>query len=727
MSKQTENLRRSGRARVAPKKYTVDPFAGIEKELYSASEQGLSEPTSEVNGSDAEFDQDAVAETAPQYHEDETDDEEYGESEAANSGDDDEDEEGTQAEYDNESVIEILDTPSKPRRIGRQQKALSAAMVKNEIHSMGLAGFHARIAKEERVIAHVGTGEEDIIAHVKFRDEWQNRSFMPERAGLGRSVFYPPEKRYREATEGFQWYYELGGDDFCNTHQVSRIISKLEAQRYSDSLESSSSFLIGTASEPNLIQLKHLESTTLAEAFRQPGSESVKPRTGWILNVSSRVQCLEWAPNRNGVSQFLLVSTRPFQSSVVSDQTQEEFTSPFQPQLGRRSSFQLWEFDELNDELDPNEKPRLRAVVSYDWNDAKQFKWCPAPLPDVDVEDEKTERLGFLAGVWMDGCVRVLDIVLPKHAETVYLHVSEAFFESRPPGTVCTTLTWLSTRALAAGCANGHVAIWDVPSSVGLRDGNLPLNAQPNPKPWLYRRFHDTYIMNMTCGYPSRPYALFTNSVDGHTRLTDLRDPVADAAYVRRVRVNQPAFVWHDPTQQLIRSDENSDLLSHYLRVFHAKELVMRWTALVTDIAASELHPIILCACADGTVGAVNMAKTRKRHHVPTRQIWFRYEWRNAVQQNHDVEIDSTGDTEMIDTNISQQPLGRFLDGFKVERIKLDNDSRHNFKDGASYNTIYEQPTHISRVTWNPNLGFGTYAAASTGNGLIRIEDLAID
>jgi transcription factor C subunit 6 len=720
-----ESLRRSRRAQV-PKKYTVDAFAGLKDILIESSgEESDSQPVSVQEDSDEEFNQEAVANA----EEDDDDDQEDAELEAADS------ENENIEEYeiaDDESVIDTTATATHQHK--PKSRTVVPPATRNETHSMGIAGFHARYSREDRVVGHFGTGEEDVIAHVRFRDLWRNTPYFPARSAVSRSPFYPAKKRSKEATEGFQWYYDLGGRELFQQTQIIHEQSVEDMQSILPNCPNA--FIAGSYNDPNLFRLEALQSVSLVDALAKPNSKSSGTgRSGWILNLGARAQCLEWVPNRNNISQILMASANSSTSRdnpIGRDENDEEFQSAFKPGPQRLSGLYLWEFPANRSKLDFQQDPRLRAVISYDWNDARQLKWCPAPVRDDDLEDADQTRLGLLAGVWADGLVRVIDVVLPNQESTVYLHISKASFESKPPDTICTGVTWLSTSAIAAGCANGNVAVWDLPSSLGLSSENkLTTAPQANPRPWLYKSFHESYITNITCGYPSRPYALFTNCIDGQMRLTDLRDPSNDSVFAKRVRTPQVAFAWHDGSQQLLKSDENGDLLSHYLRLFHAKEFAIRWNALITDIATSELHSIILMGCADGLVGTINVAKRMGNLKImpPTRQIWFQYEWRGAVRKEWDVPIENSSENSEppVDLETFNNPLGRFTDGYKAERVNLNNLSRPNFKEGTSYSTIYELPTAISRVSWNPNVSFGTWAAAATGSGLIRVEDLGID
>jgi transcription factor C subunit 6 len=719
--------RRSGRTRVTPKKYTVDAFDNLEGLLSdsSISNNGLWLESD----SDEEFDQRALAKAEGVDQVEELDDEP---SDLTNSDEPGDDEPEVD---DDESVIEV--GSSRVVRYTRTRKPQPISKnSKDGIHTTGIGAFNNRLSKEDRVIARFGTGEEDIIAYVKFRDLWQNGYCMPTRKEIARSTFYPAEKRYREATEGFRWYYDLGGRELFNKQQEVEPTLEANIKGLFPDPKAKSSFIMGPIDDPNLFQLAPFESITLQEAFGKSNpTQSSGARSGWILNIHSTIQCLQWVPNRNGMSQYLAISTKERWSPdqlKARNKANDCHLSLFDPRPPKRSCIQLWEFAELDDMLDATQLPQLRAVLSFDWNEVRQLKWCPAPMRDSETEDPNEVRLGLLAGVWMDGCIRVLDIVLPNQNSTAYLHISKACFKAKPPDTICTTLTWLSTQAIAAGCANGHLAVWDLPSALHLGSQNLSSpKAVPDPRPWFYKQMHDTCISNLTSGYPSRPFAIFTNSLDGYTQLTDLRDPRSDTVYPKRARLNQAAMAWHDATQQLLSSDENGDLISHFLRLFHTRESMMRWNSLITDIATSELHPIILAACADGTVGAVNASKRIKNARmtpVPAgKQAWFKHEWRGPVRKDWDIAKPEAAGGEAVDAVILNNPLGRFIDGYRVERLVSPNTTKPNFSQAIPYSTIHEARTAITKVSWNPNLSFGTWAVAATGSGLVRIEDLAIE
>jgi len=709
MSASNQRARRSGRTRKIPQKYSIDPFAEIEDIVSPISgEDELERDTSVEADSDDDFDAGNINEVEQDVEEEMPDSD--GDS-VLHAGD------PTVDEYNGE-LEETSKPTGKPKRIWKPP-------VSKEAHTMGLNSTRAvlALAKLDRVSTHIGPNVDDLVAFVHYRDLWLNKHNFPQKDQIGYSLFYPPARRAQEAVQGFQWYYN-GGKDIFRDFQAISTRSSSQTTGVDELAVTEHRFLSGAIQNQKMHKLAGLQSVLLKDVIDlESGTPSSTTRQGWILNVGKRLQCLEWVPNRSDKPQLLSLSYSTKVSYQSTNSSKEDFRSPFRPLPPARSEFYIWE-------IDLSQRPKLRAVISYDWNHLRSLSWCPCSVKDDEDEDMELEHLGLLAGVWLDGHIRILDINIPKQEGVAYIHLSKAAFDSKPPDTIVTCLTWLSPGSIAAACADGHVAIWNIAQHLdSVRGCKHPVKNIPVPRPWFFKRVHETYIVSIVSGYPSRPWAIFTNSLDGYCRLTDVRDPEADNANLKRVRVNRPALIWHDATQQMIISDDNWDITSHYLRVFPTREIITRWTAMVLNLAQSSFHSSVLVSCSDGSVGAANVARRMKRmkhnssNAIATRNIWFRYEWRDAVQPDWNIPRD---ETNPVDQDVLTRPLSRFLDGFKGEHIKTANYALENIKNGQSYNTVYERETAVTHVCWNPNLEWSTWAAAATGTGLIRIEDIGI-
>jgi len=388
-----------------------------------------------------------------------------------------------------------------------------------------------------------------------------------------------------------------------------------------------------------------------------------------------------------------------------------------------------------------SQAPELDAVLLFDWGNVKRMSWCPMPVRDGFTGTlGKTVRLGLLAGAWADGKVRVLDIQYEKKDPTrpLYFHIKAAAFSSRPPDTIFTSIAWLSTESLAAACANGCVAIWNLPSHLmGVSE-----SGQTNPKPWYYEQLHSTTILDIVSCHPSRPYLIITSSMDGHLRLTDLRASHTDTVFSLRSRVGQAPLVWSESCQSALNPDENFAVRASPVRRFHATYTVAKAESLVVDLAVSPVHPFLLVGGANGDVMATNPFRRVLSSKAPVwQQVWFNHEWRGPVRSNVVQKAangsESNGTTgagaqraqASPSADIFAQPLVRMSEGFKLETSRLlqQEGSAKNIEEGTVFTTIYEEKSAITCLAWNPNLRCGGWAAAGMGSGLVRVEDIALD
>lgn len=240
--------------------------------------------------------------------------------------------------------------------------------------------------------------------------------------------------------------------------------------------------------------------------------------------------------------------------------------------------------------------------------------------------------------------------------------------------------------------------------------------------------------------------------MDGHIRLTDIRNPVQDFALTQRQRVSLPPLTWHDHAQSIISTDDNLLLKLTPLRRIYSSTSFARCEALVTDIATSPIHPIILVGCADGRVWGMNPLKRPKSGKGESWQIcWFGHEWRRGLsssdaricQQEHhgrgvrdqdamDLDVDTSSAEatgEKTREEILREPLCRIVDGYKMIKAGPgSSEGRVKGRNGTGPTiAVHEQLTAITKVAWNPNLRFGMWAAAATASGIVRIEDVAAD
>ncbi|KAL2008045.1 hypothetical protein VTN00DRAFT_8027 [Thermoascus crustaceus] len=761
--------RRSTRLTGSRTRYTNDPFeaAGISGEDESGSEEAAVRATARGKGkrrvnrgvsSDEEF--------AANDGDEEEDDDDF---------EDAEDEEGDGPPLPGMGVVSdedeemISDAERKPVADGGEVFVMRSrynkkrrpdgtiALGPDETHYRGIWNPMEHVGKGVHQRLTFGTDERDLLAMVYARDRWFRGvdSTFPTRAsldeaptmsnyGCGQTFGADPEEMKREAMRGWDWYYDGGGigGRFRKRQRVEKIDEK-EARRVylPRPKKGKHTVIFGPADNRKVCGLGQEECLDFGEAWSevkvsrtkkdaQPfeDTENVPPssstadedmdqkprklREGWILNLGNKVQCLAWAPNQGGLTQYLAVVV------PITEQQKSEFLTPaepkgapaFTPSEPYPAALQIWSFkarknDAFTRRLDMTFKPKLRLVLCTDWGDLRRLAWCPmARASREEDEEDISKNLGLLAGVWGDGTVKVLDIKLSRDPNaTEFYKVHSPAFSAKPPSTVCSCVTWLSPSDIAVGCANGFVAVWNIAAAE-------KRGTESDPLPYVYHQLHSTYIFSLASAYPTHPHLLGSVSIDGHTRLFSILDPQKDMVETTRMRMGSMHMSYSPFLQSFFSSDENDFVRLLALRRFFTTTTVARLPSTVSTMApCSFWHPSALMGCTGGTVIAVNPLRrllyTKERHW---QQTWFTHEWAQGKEK------ESSG-------------VSRFHDGFKAESVsQIRSMMGEKLINGLVIITNYDDGTHITALSWNPNQRCAGWASAGMGCGLVRVEDLAL-
>ncbi|OJD40633.1 transcription factor tfiiic complex subunit tfc6 [Diplodia corticola] len=755
--------RTSGRARPA-KRYTNDAFEGLEIDDEAADSDMFAHE--DDSGGDDDFDEAAAADDGPDVEDDV--------SEGAASGDDD----GGYGEdmlSDDEVIGPENDRPArKPKRRGGRPvkpgfmqraeassfKTGSFCLLASRVHehkesevkvsSRGVPEMYHNTGKDTRILNLFGPAKEDVVPATTARDRWHDEPVLPSRrmnkhgeGGMAFSPLYTKAVRELEASKGWEWYHERGGEQAFRARQEVRVISEDEAAVYLPQTgKPDQPVLLGPFRNQKLFHVAGGKAINIGQAWSKDAgveagnsTKGAPVRQAWLFNLGYKVQCLEWVPWREG-SQY--ISAAALQRSK-SYRTTENYAAPgFAPTDPTPASIHIWRIQSTDDgRLDYDVDPKLDIVLCTDWGSVRSMRWCP--MPRRKEEDENEVHLGLLAGVWADGRMRILDVRYPKSSGTQHVRIETAAIDSKPPDSIYTSVTWMSSSHLACGCANGSFAVFDISDSL--------LSSEPSgphgPRPILYQNLHSSYVLSIAAAYPSNPHCIATSSMDGFLRLVDIRAPNQDTVFSQRSRTGSAPLAWHDISQSFLTCDENYTLLALSLRRFHVNMSVGRANSNIQHIAASPFHPFTIMGCADGMVITTNpMRKVLIAKAEMWHQTWFLHEWRRAMGQEGIIDeasasADSRSDLKKPPDNVVKatpkgevkhaEPMCRVVDGFKAEVYKLwVEQGLPNQYEGVVYNTVYEEESASTQVAWNPNMRCGGWAAAGMGTGLIRVEDLAL-
>lgn len=730
MSRRTTSRRASAKQR-----YTLDPFDGIEELQDAVSEHS---PVRRSKDSDTEDEFVVEAGAAGAAEDDDDDDDGSGmdgevevqSNAASDAGEQDLDDAMSIAGEDDG---DDEDDEEEPRGAGRSIARKSKAPLSGPdglLFNRGLPDSVTRKSgKHDKRLFLFGSSIKEFAAIEKACMKWNGQDTLPARrkpqdtpgSAFDYSYWQGSSARKREEEESWNWYFKLGGKEALTTRQSMGTLSKEEGQaRTSTSDVPERSFLAGPLGTPQLHKLTVGASVSVKDTWHQPPSKGFKAmpknasasKAGFVLNLGAKIRCTEWAPNQSGSSQYLALST------LKAREIPKGIAPAFTPQEPHPAEVQIWKFTANSEgSIDSDVPPALKYVLCTQWGDVKALKWCPAPYKPNSALAKQS--LGLLAAIWGDGGLRVIDLMdQPEPLSTKYIDVREAAFESHPPDTLFTGLTWLSATRIAAGCANGCVAIYDLPR----------YSASGSTRPVMYTSIASGYILSIASCYPSHQNLLLTTSTDGYPRLTDLNEPdpstPTGTVQAPRSRSTQDIAVWNDFCQNALVMDDNFALKGLPLRRFFTTISLGRARSVGTALATSPCHPFVLLGTAHGEVTGSNpMRRIIQPKVLPLLQTWFAHEWR------HPTEEEAAGE-ETGSQSIGPYGLSRFMEGQKVEQgqrtyregsMQNSDDKEH----GLHFHTVHEEETAVSALAWNPNKKYGAWAAAGLADGLVRVEDLA--
>ena len=339
------------------------------------------------------------------------------------------------------------------------------------LHSSGINRTVYHHSKYMRMKFAFGSGQNELLPIIHARENWSGSwdlTFPSKRSlrrarkspsyGTGATFGAEPELLRKEATKGWDWYYDDNVEfPFRKRQRVERVGMDV-AQNYLPLEKTEHTVILGPSGNETAFKLGRDESVNFGEAWgmteytqprikkkrgrprKHPSPEpttpkpeielpKVKIREGWIINMGNRVQALSWAPNCSG-TQYLAAAVPILDRQKASPPDVESQTAAaFTPSHSHPTAIQIWSFESKEEkdlrQLDLDIKPRLRLILCTDAGDIKQLAWCPMSRdrrPDDETED--TINLGLLAGIWRDGTVKVLDVILNKTADDAGLSMN---------------------------------------------------------------------------------------------------------------------------------------------------------------------------------------------------------------------------------------------------------------------------------------------------------------
>ena len=290
--------------------------------------------------------------------------------------------------------------------------------------------FHSK-GKLERYASLYGQNKDELIRALRGRDKWGNNEIFPKRqvdengrGGFHESFLRSDEATHAEATEDWEWYFEGGGRARFERYQKMREFDEITGKEYVTPMPGPSlKVLMGPRAKQKLVYLDTREWVRIEDIWReaeqemqsqtQNGRAERTSREGWLFNAGIPVQDVTWVPVPQRKTQYLALSID------TEDNVSESIKIPAYSLSGPSPAcIQFWAIPSSTEPeregcMDYTSSPRLSFVLCTNWGNIKQMKWCPAPRDNRD----ETVHWVLLAGVWGDGKMRVVKLVMPDEVE----------------------------------------------------------------------------------------------------------------------------------------------------------------------------------------------------------------------------------------------------------------------------------------------------------------------
>lgn len=502
-------------------------------------------------------------------------------------------------------------------------------------------------------------------------------------------------------------------------------------------------------------------STTYSNSSQTPSiPEKNSPHRGWLVNLGARVQCLAWARTAADV-QYIAVAfkstARQRQTAAVIDKDASPAFSPTSPYP---SHVQILKVEAAPGNAvhpahlshEPNTGPYLHQMLCTNWGSIMHLEWQSSP-----VTDDLSHINRALVLLSSDGNIRIVSVDLQTTGYEEMLRPDK--IARPPPDTVFTCFCLPSHSDLVTGDTTGAVHLFNVNQASA--DGQL--------FPYATYHIHNTYVMAVTVA-SDHPYALCSQSAAGEMILTDLRSPRQDRVAIHKARLPTRNLIYYPFTRMFMTTTDsagNSEstgsslglLVGHNMRHFYQTQWLLKipeCSGVITSLATSPFHPIVLVANASGMVFASNVLKRLLpvgwKSEDNKVQSWVvklcELDWvefpdaatfKDPRIDKRSADGDIPGEKAQIDVfhgRDARPGIMRLHEGFQPSRVEVSSAVRSASgrtpksviaEREATSQIILPEEQAVTAMAWNPNSRFSGWAAIAWGNGVLCIKDLSHD
>ncbi|TRM55617.1 WD40-repeat-containing domain protein [Schizophyllum amplum] len=457
-----------------------------------------------------------------------------------------------------------------------------------------------------------------------------------------------------------------------------------------------------------------------------PISQFIPNSTSHVFNAGAPVWGIDWCPIHAGerptrsYTQYLAVAPFPSKSHSPDFGVKTPRPSP--------ACIQIWSLAPSEDCPTNAGKMKCEMVLCIKSGPAHELKWCP--LPSHDSETDKPRKLGVLTGIFEDGSVSIYVVPEPQDVrqeghdpdEPVFVELSEPSIRIELEEAAITSMDWANSDCLAVGTSQGVIAVFKLGNAFKACNGPehiCPIDLFPTH----YITVHQSAIRALSwirapaasasgeLTLDDDPTVIASGGYDGVECFTDIREGHGSAMNRTRDVILTMAYAPYGAGIMTIDHDNIIKLYSVSPSMLGRGHLLVEPQGPVWSVSASDYHPQMAVASADGTCLTTNMLRgTRKGGSVP-----FFYHKIFQVDYSR-----KTGEYRMLERFLPQELQDRPTVG-KQKSGKKPEDGPDHTRTGTG---AWPPEVGVHKVAWNSGNGLGRAGmlASATASGLCRVD-----
>ncbi|EAU88980.2 hypothetical protein CC1G_10676 [Coprinopsis cinerea okayama7 len=462
-----------------------------------------------------------------------------------------------------------------------------------------------------------------------------------------------------------------------------------------------------------------------------PLSEYLPESNAHVFNAGASVWAIDWCPihvdDRSARSYKQYLAVAPFPNSSHS------------PEIGVKSKrpstacIQIWSLSPTkpipkspsSSHRDPGQM-KCEMILCIDNGPALDLKWCPLPSHDPITSGKRPRKIGLLGGTFEDGSFCIYAVPDPEDMEKDSSGLSlieiEPILRIELAEASCWSFDWANSGRIAIGTTNGVIAVYDVGQVLqSFQEPGQPTIT--NARPTHYLNIHQSAIRALAwiqappctvageASLDEDPTVIASGGYDGVECLTDIRE--GRGFIMNRTRDVINTLVFSPFAGGPITMDHENTVKSYAASpsMLGRGHTLLEPSGPVWAVSASEYHPQLAVAAADGTCSTTNTLRSPRRGgSVP----FF-------VHKIYQMDYSrKTKEFRMLDRFLPQEvPDARSA----ISNAKKASQPAPTTTNGTG---AWSQQVGVQRVVWNSGNGLASSCllASSTASGLCRVDVL---